>query len=70
MKIFIDLVLDTGELVRIEAPQKFENEVWELIEDTMKRRDWLSARVFDGMQFTFLGHSIARVNMGRVVATL
>lgn len=70
MKRWIDLVLDNGEIVRIECENKFEDEVWQLIEDTMKRRDWFSVGTYDGTTATYLGHRIDRVNMARVVATL
>ena len=68
--VFFDLVLDTGELVRIECPAALQDECWESLEHAMKRRDWWSPGQFDGCTAEFLGLSIDRVNMTRVVATL
>jgi hypothetical protein len=70
MPACIDLVLDNGEIVRIEGPTKYEDEMWQLVEDSMKRRDWMSANRYDGWSASYLGLSIQRVNMARVVATL
>lgn len=68
--VFVDLLIDNGELVRIECPEKLEDDLWDSLENCMKRRDWWSPGIFDGCRATYLGHSIDRVNMGRVVATL
>ncbi len=68
--VYVDLVLDNGELVRIECPGKHEDELHESIEHAMKRRDWWSARQFDGCSATYLGVILDRVNMARVVASL
>lgn len=64
---FIDLILDTGEMVRVEVPKKWADDACDLIENTMKRRDWFCAASIDGMHFTFMGLYIERVNMARVV---
>ncbi len=66
----IDLVLDNGEIVRIECPNKHEDECYESIQNAMKRRDWWSTGQFDGCSATMLGLRLERVNMGRVVGTL
>ena len=66
----IDLVTDTGELVRIEYPNHHEDELHDSIENAMKRRDWWSPDAFDGAQATFLGMIMHRVNMGKVVGML
>ena len=65
-----DLVLDTGELVRIEYPDKVEDEFFESIENAMKRRDWWSSEQWEGCTATFMGLDLDRVNMGRVVGAL
>lgn len=70
MKTWIDLVLDNGELVRIELPQKLEDEVREDIDTALRRRDWWSISTIDGCSATFMGLRIDRVNMARVVAML
>jgi len=66
----IDLVLDNGELVRIEVPEKHEDEAHDTIENTMKRRDWWSPMQWDGASATYLGHRLDRVNMARVVGLM
>ena len=68
--IYIDLVMDNGELVRIEAPTKLEDEVWLAIENGMKRRDYFSPSRWDGVAATYLGLRLERVTMGRMIATL
>jgi hypothetical protein len=70
MKTFIDLLLDNGDIVRIEVPRKWEDELREGIENTMKRRDWLCASAWEGAQFKINGVVVDRVNMGRVIAAL
>lgn len=67
---YIDLVLNTGELVRIECPNKHEDDLYESIENAMKRRDWWSPSRFDGCSATFMGLHIGRVNMAQVVGAL
>lgn len=69
-KTYVDLVIDNGELIRIECPSKFEDELYESIEHTMKRRDWFSVMQWDGCSATYMGMRLDRVNMGRVVAAL
>lgn len=68
--IFVDLVLDSGELVRIECPSKDEDDLHETLQNAMKRRDWWSPGQFMGCNATFLGLPMDRVNMARVVGTL
>ena len=67
---WVDLVLDTGELVRIECPSKFENEMHETLENAMKRGDWWAPGQFDGCRAEFLGQALDRVNMRRVIGVL
>lgn len=68
--VMVDLVLDTGELVRIGCPGKHEDELYESLENAMKIREWWAPGRFDGCSATFLGMSLGRVNMARVVAML
>lgn len=70
MNTYIDLVLDSGELVRIECPSKHEDALYESLEHAMKRRDWWSPAQFDKCTATFIGLGMDRVNMARVVGTL
>jgi len=67
---YVDLVLDTGELVRIACADKYEDDLYETIETAMKRRDWWAASSFDRCTAEFLGLHLDRVNMGRVVGIL
>ena len=68
--VFVDLMLDNGELVRIQCPGKFEDELHDALENCMKRRDWWSPGQFDGCDAQYMGLYIDRVNMGRVVGCL
>lgn len=70
MMIFLDLVLDNGQLIRVECPEKFEDELWESINNAMKLGDTWSPARFDGCKAEMLGMRLDRVNMSRVVATL
>ncbi len=67
---YVDLVTARGEIVRIECPQKFENELHESIEHAMKCRDWWSPRRFDGCTASFMGQRLSRVNMGEIIGML
>lgn len=68
--VFVDLVTKGGELVRIECPGKFEDELHDTIENAMKRRDWWSRCQFDGCSMTYMGLQLDRVNMGEIIGTL
>jgi hypothetical protein len=70
MKSFTDLLLDNGDIVRLEVPQKFDDEFAAAIENSMKRRDWFSTNQLDGCQATINGIYVERINMARVVAQL
>ncbi|MEY4387666.1 MAG: hypothetical protein RLY20_2949 [Verrucomicrobiota bacterium] len=70
MKTWIDLVLDNGEIVRVELPEKFEDDVREDIDNALHRRDWWAVRCYDGVSAEFMGMKLDRVNMARVVAML
>lgn len=67
---FADLVLDTGELVRIQCPAEFEDEFYDSLEHAMKRGDWWAPNRFNGCRAEFLGVGLDRVNMRRVVGML
>lgn len=70
MMTYVDLVLEGGELVRIECPQKNEDDLHESLENAMKRGDWWSPGQFNGCSATYLGLTLNRVAMRRVVAIL
>lgn len=67
---FVDLLLDNGDIVRIECPPQHFDQCMETIEFTMKRKEWWCAGQFDGCNVKLNGVFIERVNMGRVVAML
>ena len=67
---FVDLVLDTGELVRISCPERYEGELHESINNALKIRERWSPHRFDGCTAEFLGMSLSSVNMARVVGLL
>lgn len=66
----VDLVMDNGELVRIECPGKFTDGLHDTLEHAMKRRDWWSPGRFDGCTAEYLGMYLERVNMARVIGRL
>ncbi len=68
--IYVDLVLDDGELVRISCPNVFEGELHETLQHAMKRKDLWSPSRFDGCKADYLGLHMARINMARVVGML
>jgi hypothetical protein len=68
--VVLDLVIDNGELVRIKGPGKYDDEIYESIENAMKRREWWSARQWDGCEATYMGLFLDCVNMARVVGRM
>lgn len=68
--IYVDLVLDTGALVRIEAPNKVEDDLHEAIDNARARGDTWSPAMFDGCTATFHGLRMGRIDMRRVVGML
>lgn len=67
---YVDLVTDTGELIRIECPDKYVDELYDSLENAMKRKDWWSPSRFDGCSATYMGLSISRVAMSKVIGML
>lgn len=67
---YADLVLDTGELVRIQCPAEFEDEFYDSLEHAMKRGDWWSTSRFDGCRAEFMGMNMERISMRRVAGML
>ena len=70
MFLFLDLVLDTGELVTIEYQEKDMDDVYASIENCMKLKEWWCRGQFELCTVKFMGMSIERINMARVVAML
>ena len=68
--LFVDLVMDDGNLVRIECPGKFEDEFHDSIDNALKCRDQWSPGRFDGCKAEYLGHRLDRVNMTRVIGRM
>lgn len=70
MAAFVDLVLEDGELVRIECPERHHDELHETLQQAMKRRDLWAPSRFEGCAAHYLGLRLDRVNMARVVGML
>lgn len=70
MSIYIDLVLDTSDIVRIECPNKHEDELWESLDNAMKQRCTWSPQQFEGCSAKLNGLLLGRVQMARVVGML
>ena len=68
--VFVDLVLDSGDLVRVECPMEHHDELHDSITNAMRRGDWWSPSQFDGCSAQFMGMAMDLVNMGRVVGML
>ena len=67
---YVDLVIVTGELIRIECPDKHCDQLYDSLENSMKRGDWWSPSMFDGCKAEYLGLSLGRVAMNKVIAIL
>ena len=66
----VDLVLDSGELVRIEYRSEHNDELFDSLGFAMKCKDWWSPNQFEGCNAEFLGMRMDRVSMARVVGML
>ena len=67
---YADLLMDTGEITRIECPGKFSDELHEALSNAMKRKDWWSPDMFDGCRAEYMGVNLTRVAMPRVIGIL
>lgn len=67
---YIDLVLDTGQIICIECTTEHYDGVMESINNARARKDWWSVVMYDGTYATFMGMSIDRIDMQRVVGML
>lgn len=64
---FLDLVLDNGNLVRIECKTRDEDEVRDTLENALRTGGWWSPARWDGCKAEYLGNRLDRVNMARVI---
>ncbi|MEO7933239.1 MAG: hypothetical protein ABIT76_08795 [Chthoniobacterales bacterium] len=69
-KYYLDLVLNSGQLIRVEAPATIQDEVYRSVENSLKLREWWSPQMFNDCTAEFLGMTLHRVNMGEVIGTL
>lgn len=68
--VYVDLMMDNGEIGRIECPGKFEDELHDTLSDAHRRGDWWSPGRFDGCKLDYMGISLDRISMKRVVGML
>lgn len=68
--IYVDLVLDNGGIVRVQCPDRFNDEFMESIDNARRLRDWWSPERFEGCRAEFIGMYMARIDMSRVVGML
>ena len=66
----MDLVLDNGELVRVEYPSDVMDDIWEEIENSTKTKNWFCPQNWEGCIATYLGHTLDRINMSKVIGIL
>lgn len=66
----MDLLLDNGELVRIEYPTEHQDGFEELVGNCIKRKDSLSMQTFAGCNAEYLGISISTIITSRIVGIL
>ena len=70
MTVYVDLVMDNGEITRVSCPDKFEDELHETIDNARKRNDWWSPNQFAACRAEYMGLGLDRVNMSRVIGEL
>jgi len=68
--VYVDLVTEKGEIVRIVCPEKFEDELYESLEHDMKRGDWWSPGYFDGCRAEYMGLAMDKIAMNKIVGML
>ncbi len=68
--IYVDLVLEGGELIRIQGPEQLEDKIHEALSNAMKRQDWWAPGQFHDCRAEYLGMILDRVNMKKVVGLL
>ncbi len=70
MMVYVDLVLQNGGIVVIECPDKYADELFDALDNARKKNDWWSPIMFEGCSATFMGMTLDRVDMGKVIGTL
>lgn len=68
--IYVDLVLDNNQLVRIEVSEKYEDDFHDAINNAMKQQCTWSPGMFEGCRATLNGLMMGRIYMNRVVGML
>lgn len=66
----VDLVLDNGELVRVECRSEDADAIFDSLMLAMKRKDAWDAGQFEECCANYLGNPLESVNMARVVGLL
>lgn len=66
----LDLMTDIGELIKIEYPTDYTGDVFETLNNAMKRRDRWSVMQHDGCSATYMGICLDSINMGRIIGFL
>lgn len=67
---YIDLVTDSGELIRVECPDEHLDQCYDSLDFAMKRGGWWSPIAFDGCSAQYLGLPMSRVAMRKIVGFL
>jgi hypothetical protein len=68
--MYLDLVIDTGELITVEYIADNMDDIYATLENSMKKKELWSTSQWDLCKATFMGISIERVNMARVIGIL
>ena len=67
---YADLMIENGEIARIEYPEKHIDAFFESIDNARKRRDWWSPSQFEGCKIEYMGISLDRIDMNKVIGML
>jgi len=68
--IYLDLVLDSGKLIRIECPDKHYDALYESLANAIQIGESWSPERFHGCKAEFLGMPMSSIYMGKVVGML
>jgi len=68
--LYIDLLIDNGEIIRIEYKDKYMDEFTEHLDNCIKRKDRWSASTYEGTKAEYMGIRIESVNTSKVVGIL
>lgn len=67
---FVDLLMDNGEIVRIEYKDKYMDDFLDYLENCIKRQDSWCASRFEGTSAEYMGLGIDKVNTKRIIGQL